>query len=92
MAAVCGSRAGVEFVDGASHFLVDERPEVVLERALEFFAPTRGAGHDTATDTSRAGSMLPGRTFSPRAKPTPRTVCTTYGDPTATSFRRSEQM
>ncbi|MFE5707580.1 alpha/beta fold hydrolase [Rhodococcus koreensis] len=29
---------GVEFVDGASHFLVDERPDVVLERALAFFA------------------------------------------------------
>ena len=29
---------GVEFVDGASHFLVDERPDVVLERSLAFFA------------------------------------------------------
>ncbi|WP_442972117.1 alpha/beta fold hydrolase, partial [Rhodococcus sp. T7] len=29
---------GVQFVDGASHFLVDERPDVVLERSLAFFA------------------------------------------------------
>jgi pimeloyl-ACP methyl ester carboxylesterase len=28
----------VEVVDGASHWIVDERPDVVLERALEFFA------------------------------------------------------
>ena len=28
----------IEFVDGVSHFIVDERPELVAERALEFFA------------------------------------------------------
>ena len=41
---------GVEVVEGASHFLVDERPEVVLERALAFFAPP-GRGHEAATGT-----------------------------------------
>ncbi|RZL77544.1 MAG: alpha/beta hydrolase [Rhodococcus sp. (in: high G+C Gram-positive bacteria)] len=29
---------GIEFVDGASHFVVDERPDAVLEHVLEFFA------------------------------------------------------
>jgi pimeloyl-ACP methyl ester carboxylesterase len=28
----------LDFVDGASHFVANERPDVVLERALEFFA------------------------------------------------------
>lgn len=28
----------VELVDGASHFVADERPHVVVERALQFFA------------------------------------------------------
>lgn len=28
----------VEVVDGASHFMVDEKPELVVDRALEFFA------------------------------------------------------
>lgn len=28
----------VEFVEGASHFIADERPDLVVERALEFFA------------------------------------------------------
>lgn len=28
----------LEFVEGASHFVADERPDVVLERALELFA------------------------------------------------------
>jgi len=28
----------VEFVDGASHFIAHERPDAVVERALEFFA------------------------------------------------------
>jgi pimeloyl-ACP methyl ester carboxylesterase len=28
----------IEFVPGVSHFIVDERPELVAERALEFFA------------------------------------------------------
>ncbi len=41
---------GVEFVDGASHFLVDETPDVVLERALEFFAQP-GPCHEAATGT-----------------------------------------
>lgn len=41
---------GVEFVDGASHFIVDERPEAVLERALAFFAPP-GPDHEAATGT-----------------------------------------
>jgi pimeloyl-ACP methyl ester carboxylesterase len=27
-----------ELIDGVSHFIVDERPELVVERALEFFA------------------------------------------------------
>ena len=26
-----------ELVDGAGHFIADERPELVVERALEFF-------------------------------------------------------
>jgi pimeloyl-ACP methyl ester carboxylesterase len=30
----------VDVVDGASHWIVDERPDVVLERALQFFATT----------------------------------------------------
>lgn len=29
----------VVFVDGASHFLVDEKPKVVVSRAMAFFAP-----------------------------------------------------
>lgn len=28
----------VELVDGANHFIVDDRPEIVIERALQFFA------------------------------------------------------
>ena len=40
----------VEFIDGASHFLVDETPDVVLERALEFFAQP-GPCHEAATGT-----------------------------------------
>jgi pimeloyl-ACP methyl ester carboxylesterase len=30
----------VEVVDGASHWIVDERPDVVVERALQLFAPS----------------------------------------------------
>ncbi|MGH3385698.1 MAG: alpha/beta fold hydrolase [Nocardioidaceae bacterium] len=30
----------LEFVDGASHFVADERPDVVVVRALELFAPS----------------------------------------------------
>lgn len=32
------SRLSVEFVEGGGHFIVDERPDVVLERTLSFFA------------------------------------------------------
>jgi pimeloyl-ACP methyl ester carboxylesterase len=28
----------VELVEGAGHFIADERPELVLERALSFFS------------------------------------------------------
>ena len=28
----------MEYVEGAGHFVADERPEVVIQRALEFFA------------------------------------------------------
>ena len=28
----------IEFVENCGHFIVDERPELVAERALEFFA------------------------------------------------------
>jgi pimeloyl-ACP methyl ester carboxylesterase len=43
----------VELVEGAGHFIADERPEFVLERALSFFAsaPTGGS---SATSSSRA--------------------------------------
>jgi pimeloyl-ACP methyl ester carboxylesterase len=30
----------LEFVDGASHFVADDKPSVVIERALELFART----------------------------------------------------
>jgi pimeloyl-ACP methyl ester carboxylesterase len=33
----------VELVPGAGHFIVDERPELVVERARELFAPDRDA-------------------------------------------------
>ncbi len=34
----------MEFIGGASHFIADERPDVVVDRALEFFArPARDA-------------------------------------------------
>jgi pimeloyl-ACP methyl ester carboxylesterase len=33
----------LEVVPGASHFVVDERPELVAERAIEFFGLRRGA-------------------------------------------------
>jgi pimeloyl-ACP methyl ester carboxylesterase len=43
----------VELVEGAGHFIADEQPELVLERALTFFAaaPTGGS---SATSSSRA--------------------------------------
>jgi pimeloyl-ACP methyl ester carboxylesterase len=28
----------IELVDGVGHFIADERPDLVLERALAFFA------------------------------------------------------
>jgi len=28
----------LEEVDGASHFIADEKPQLVIDRALEFFA------------------------------------------------------
>ena len=30
----------VEFVDDCGHFIADEKPELVAERARAFFAPT----------------------------------------------------
>ena len=30
----------IEVVQGARHFIVDEQPELILERARAFFAPT----------------------------------------------------
>jgi pimeloyl-ACP methyl ester carboxylesterase len=43
-AAAQSNAVELEVVPGASHFVVDERPELVAERALEFFRVVGAAG------------------------------------------------